>query len=95
MTQLWARAIKRHRIVKSETVPLEEGGFMDALVELSQKLDISRPMMLGKNEREMEQFGLTSFTADNFVESIPYDKIEIETFGPDAKKKRSDDPRNG
>lgn len=94
MTELWARAIRKQRIVRSETAPFDRD-IIETLGELGRKLDIPRPIMLGKNEREMEQFGMTTFTADNFVESIPYDRIEIERIDPDAKKKKSQDPRNG
>ncbi|MDL2317590.1 hypothetical protein LJC74_00660 [Eubacteriales bacterium OttesenSCG-928-A19] len=95
MTELWARAIRRHRIARSETVPMENDDLVDALGLLCAKLDIPRPMMLGKHEREWEQFGLTSFARDDFIEKIPYDRLEVERIDPDAKKKRSEDPRNG
>lgn len=94
MLQLWARAIKKHRIVRSETVPLE-GDLTDALANICALLDISRPIFLSKHEREWSQFGMTSFTQDHFVEPIPFDKVEIEQIDPDAKKKKSQDPRNG
>lgn len=95
MTQLWARAIRKQRIVRSETAPLERDDLQAALDELCTKLDLPRPMLLGKHEREWAQFGLTSFTADHFVEHIPYDRLEVERIDADAKKKRSQDPRNG
>lgn len=94
MTVLWTRAIKKHRIVRSETTPMEDG-LTAALEVLCAKLDIPRPMFLGKHEREWAQFGQTAFTKDHFVESIPFDKIEIEQYDPDIKKQRSQDPRNG
>lgn len=94
MMQLWARAIKHHRIARSETVEMGDD-LTETLGELFLKLDLPRPMMLGKNDREWEQFGLTSFNRDNFVESIPFERIEIERIDPDAKKKKSQDPRNG
>lgn len=95
MTELWARAIKRHRIARSETVPMESDDWMEALGALMQRMDLPRPMILGKHERDWAQFGLTSFTKDHFVETIPYDRIEIERIDLDAQKKRSQDPRNG
>lgn len=94
MTQLWARAIKKNRIVRSETIPLEDD-LMEMLGQLLALMDLPRPLFLGKHEREWTQFGQTSFNSDHFVESIPYDKIEIERIDPEEKKKRSKDPRNG
>lgn len=94
MEYLWARAIKNHRIARSETVPWE-GDLPEALSALCAALDIPRPMMLQKHDREWADFSQTSFTKDHFIESIPFDKVEIERIDPDAKKKQSKDPRNG
>jgi len=94
MTQLWVREIKRHRIVRSETIDLS-GDVQTALGDLCVRMDVPRPMWLAKHTREWTQFGLTSFTKDHFVESVSFDKLEIESFDPDAKKKKSQDPRNG
>lgn len=94
MILLWARAIKKQRIVRSETMELSDD-LTETLTDLFTKMDLPRPMWLGKNDREWEQFRLTSFSKDNFIETIPYDKVEIEQIDPDAKKKKSQDPRNG
>ena len=94
MTYLWARAIRKHRIERSETVEWS-GDFIECLSALCSILDIPRPMLLAKHEREWAEFAQTTFLADHFVESIPFDKIEIEHIDPDEKKKRSQDPRNG
>lgn len=94
MIRLWARAIYKNRILRSETVEWT-GDFLESLSALCAALDIPRPLLLEKHGREWSEFAQTSFTADHFVESIPYDKIEIERIDPDDKKKRSNDPRNG
>lgn len=94
MVYLWARAIAKQRIVRSETVEFHEE-LLPALSELCARLDISRPMLLSKHEREWAQFQQTTFARDHFVEGIPFDKLEIERIDSDAKKKKSDDPRNG
>ena len=94
MTHLWARAILRNRIVRSEAIPLDTD-VTEALGELCRRMDLPRPMILGKHEREWEQFGHTVFGGDHFVESIPYDRLEVERIDPDARKTRSQDPRNG
>ena len=95
MTELWARAIKRHRIVRSETVLVENDNLMEALGVLCERMDLSRPLMLGKHEREWRQFGMIFFRRDDFLEAIPYDWLEVERIDQDADQKRSQDPRNG
>lgn len=92
MIELWARAIRKNRIARSVTVPFD-GDLTEALGEIATQLDISRPMFLGKHEREWAQFGQTSFSKDHFVDPIAYDKIEIELIDPDAKKKKDDGVR--
>ena len=94
MDQIWARVIAHHRIVKNETVPFD-GSLLDALNALCARMDLPRPMILPKHEREWEQFGQMHFTKDHFVESFPYDKLEIERIGTDERPSRSMDPRNG
>lgn len=94
MTELWARAIRKNRIVRSETVPLGDD-LIETLGALFHLLDLPRPLLLGKHEREWAQFGMTSFNKDHFVESIPYDRVEVERIDPDVEKKRNSDPRNG
>jgi hypothetical protein len=42
----------------------------------------------------MSGFGQTRFLPDAFLDSVDFDRMEIEYIDPDAKKKRSKDPRN-
>ena len=58
------------------------------------KLDIARPLWLEKNQREWDEFGQTRFLPDAFLESVPFDRLEIEYIDPDAPKRHSNDPRN-
>ena len=41
------------------------------------------------------EFGQTRFLPDAFMEHVDFDRLEIEYIDPDAKKRRSRDPRNG
>ncbi len=93
MIQLWARIIHKHRIARSETIEMR-GDLTETLGELCMRMDIPRPLFLGKHEREWAQFQQTAFTKEHFVESVPFDRLEIEQFDSEAKKKKSQDPRN-
>ena len=94
MARLWARMIVKHRILQSETVDFTDD-LPNALQELCSKMDIPRPLFLSKHQREWERFQQTSFTKDHFLESIPFEKLEIERIDENAPKKKSKDPRNG
>lgn len=93
-TALWVRTIRHNRIDRQLTEPCLRDDPIEALSDACQKLDISRPLWLDKNQREWEKFGQTRFLPDAFVDSVDFQRLEIEFIDPDAKKKRSSDPRN-
>ncbi|MDR0896397.1 MAG: hypothetical protein LBN04_00925 [Oscillospiraceae bacterium] len=94
MISLWVRAIKKQRIVRSEMIEMTDDLQADVGEALA-RMDLPRPLFLGKHDREWAQFQQTAFLKDHFVEAIPYDKIEIERVDSEAKKAKSQDPRNG
>lgn len=93
-TALWVRTIRHHKIDKQTTAPCTRENPQEALEEACHQLDLPRPLWLDKNQREWENFGQTRFLKDSFFESVPFDHLEIEYIDPEAKKKRSQDPRN-
>ena len=94
MTYLWAKVMRKHRIERSETIELTED-ILDALTTLCTRMDIPRPMLLPKHEREWDQFRQMHFLPEHFVEEVPFDRLELEAYDPNARKSRSMDPRNG
>ena len=93
-TSLWVRVIRHHRTAEQTTVPCYREDPEEALAEACRTLDLSRPLWLEKNEREWREFGQTRFLPDAFMEHVSFDRLEIEFIDPDAKKKKSNDPRN-
>ena len=93
-TALWVRTIRRHRMDKQVTVPCERDDPQEALVEACHQLDLSVPLWLDKNQRDWEEFSQTRFLPDAFMDPVPFERLEIEFIDPEAKKKRSQDPRN-
>ncbi len=93
-TALWLRTIKRQRMDRQHVEPCDRADPQSALEEACHKLDISRPIWLDKHTREWEEFGQTRFLPDDFLESVDFQRMEIEFIDPDAKKKKSRDIRN-
>ena len=91
---IWVRLVKKNRIIRSETAECAATDWQEGLGEVCRRLDLQRPLLLPKNEREWAEFGQTRFTAEHFFESIPFDRLEVEYINPDAPKKKSRDPRN-
>ncbi len=88
------RTIRQQRMDRQVTEPCVRDNPHDALEEACRKLDIAKPLWLDKNQREWEEFGQTRFLPDAFMESVSFERLEIEYIDPDAKKCRSNDPRN-
>ena len=94
MPRLWARIIRKHRIERQATQECRYDEVEDALTELCREFDIPRPIWLDKHYREYGEFRRTQFLPEHFVEDVHFQKLEIEFIDPDAKKRRSPDPRN-
>ena len=93
-TALWLRTIKHHRMDKQHVEPCTRDNPEMALEAACRQLDISRPIWLDKHTREWDEFGQSRFLPDDFLESVDFQRLEIEFIAPDAKKKKSRDYRN-
>ena len=87
--RLWGRVIRDHRIVSSETIPMEEGDFESALRELCRRLDLPRPVQLPKNDRDLSAFSRTFYGKEHFLEPISFQRLEVEILSPEGEKRGS------
>ena len=94
MAKLWAKIVNKGKILRQSTVSCAFAEIPEALAEICREFDLPIPLWLGKQERELDQFRLTAFTQDNFIEQIPFQKLEIEYIEDENKKRKSQDPRN-
>ena len=79
--RIWMTLYRKQRPVHHETISNDtlEG----AMTEIAKKWDIGQPIWLPKHEREWEAFSFTRFRADDFVESFPYDMLEVRNISED------------
>ncbi|MDL2224872.1 hypothetical protein LJC20_01505 [Eubacteriales bacterium OttesenSCG-928-M02] len=76
--RLWAMVKKRQRMVADVVLPLdEEDALAEPLTRVCQKLDLERPVVLPKHERDMASFHRTAFKARDFIDAFPYDSLDI------------------
>lgn len=94
-TALWVKTFRHHRLDLQTTIPCDRSDPQQALEAACHALDIAKPLWLEKNQRDWEAFGQTRFLPDAFFEEVSFERMDIEFIDPDAKKKRSNDPRNG
>ena len=88
--KIWAKVIQHHKIV-NEAVrefparPSDAQGWNAVLTDLAKPLDLARPVLLNKHVQELAKFNRTVFSPADFIESVSFDRFELEIF-PEKKK---------
>ena len=52
-------------------------------------MDVPRPIVLPRHERDWEQFSQVRFLKEHFIEDVPFDRMEVEYIDPDKKKRNN------
>ena len=86
-TGIWVRLMHKTRILRDQTVNCDHENWQEALDEACRALDVPRPMVLPRHERDWRQFSQARFLPEHFIESVPFDRMEVEFVDPDQKKK--------
>ena len=87
---IWVRLMHKPRIEKDITIDCSHEAWQEALETACKQLDVSRPLILNKHERDWEQFSQARFLKEHFVEDVPFDRMEVEFIDPDQKKELSE-----
>lgn len=91
--KIWATTRQEHRIL-SETMQefpgsphdIEDWGVI--ISALCHDLDLARPVILKKHENDLRRFSRAVFKAADFMESISFDRFEMEILPEEKKKKQ-------
>lgn len=89
--KIWAKTYRNHRILDqavqefSSARPASLEAWTPVIIELCKPLDLACPVLLKKHAEELRRFSRTVFYAADFMESIDFDRFEIEIF-PEKKK---------
>lgn len=82
MIRLWGMIRKNNRTRKDTVVELPGDALEDLWLEgvqaLCDALDLPRPVLLNKHEKELTQFHRTRFFSDDFMEAVAFDTFEVE-----------------
>lgn len=89
--KIWASLRKDGRIVAESIQDFphasrQSADWADILGALCKPLDVARPLILQKHEEELRRFSRAVFKADDFLESICFDRLEVEIF-PEEKRR--------
>ena len=88
MFRLWAKIIKDNHLLK-DTVICDDSEdtrthkVFHAIEEACYEFDIGKPIWLDSTISEFKRHDKARFTADNFIESIEFDYMEIQIIEED------------
>ncbi len=91
--KIWAKVLTQHKIVQdtveefSLTRPVDADGWRPVIGTLCKPLDLAVPVILDKHVKDLQRFSRTVFSPSDFMESVAFDRFEIEIF-PEKKKDR-------
>lgn len=81
--KFWGKLKTEDRILKD--IMVNSDGLRNAVADICDKFDLSKPVILDKHINEAKSFNRTVFYTDDFIESVPFDSFEIEIIA--TKKK--------
>jgi len=87
--RLWVRLMKKHRVLRDAVYPCDKENAEEALRDLLPSLDLSQPMWLPRHRADWEEFSLTRFRPEHFVESVDFDYMEVSYIFPEDEKKQA------
>ena len=85
MFRLWGKLWKQNRLLQ-DTVYTDDSQsnrtrkVFDGLEDICKTFDLAVPIWLDSNIREFQLHSKTRFYADSFIESIPFDYLEIQVI---------------
>ncbi len=88
MFRLWAKIIKDNHLLK-DTVICDDSEdtrthkVFHAIEEACYEFDLGKPIWLDSTISEFKRHDKARFTADNFIESIDFDYMEIQIIEED------------
>ena len=82
---IWVRLIKHGKILESAVQPCAAEEWEEALTEACRRLDAPKPVILPRHERDYASFHQARFLPEHFVESVSFDRMEVEYIDPEAR----------
>ena len=70
--------------------PLVAEEWSRLIADIAKPLDLASPVLLDKHVQELFRFNRTWFTQADFIESVPFDRFELEIFPEKKKDKKVD-----
>ena len=86
--RIWAREFKDNRMLKDLTVEdyseeTRTHKVFSAIEKICVEFDLSKPIWLDVNISDFKRNGKVRFYKDSFIDSIPFDYLEIQVLEED------------
>lgn len=86
--RIWAREFKDNRMLKDLTVEdyseeTRTHKVFSAIEKICVEFDLSKPIWLDVNISDFKRNGKVRFYKDSFIDSIPFDYLEIQVIEED------------
>ena len=82
MIRIWAKVMKKDKILKQymleKSCNMDYSEFFEYLREICENLDIATPVLIKTHLFNYAKYNVLRFKADDFVESINFDKLVLE-----------------
>lgn len=84
--KLWGRIKLDNSVLDSRVVTVQAktaydvADWSEPFARLCHDMNLSRPVILKKHVRDLEQFRHTVFFPQDFLESVDFDRLEIEIY---------------
>lgn len=75
--------IKSAHTIEDDSDDTRTHKIFNSLDEVCSKINVARPIWLDVNIRDFKRFAKTRFNADNFIEDIDFEYLEIEVLEED------------
>ena len=85
--RIWIRLIKKNHSLQDAVVPAPRDEPEAALREALATLDISQPMWLPRHRLDWGEYAFTRFLPEHFVDSVPFDRLEVSYLFPENEEK--------
>ena len=95
MLRVWGKLWNKQKIVQSYTAEDSASGdslevrVKRCLGEIVRQFDLPVPLWLTSNISDLTRVGSTKFNQDHFIESFPYQSLEIEIIEMDEDDKKA------
>lgn len=88
MFRLWGKLWKENHLLTDVTICDDSDDtrthkIFHALEEICLQFDLGKPIWLDANIKEFQKHSKTRFSKDSFIETVPFDYLEIQVIEED------------